>query len=56
MKFLDGSPVDPEYLKAVSRMISDACAAEEEFGLDELEAFAEEQIKCKNAQTTEEMS
>ena len=43
MKFLDGTPVDPGYEKAISSLVSGAAAAIEEFGEDELERFASEQ-------------
>jgi len=37
MKFLDGSPVPPEYEQAVSRLVSDACDAEETLGIETLD-------------------
>jgi hypothetical protein len=39
MKMLDGSQPSDEYLEQISRMVSNACVAEEVFGLDELELF-----------------
>lgn len=42
VKFIDGSPVPPAYLTAVSTMIDDAVQAEDVFGLDVLEQFAAE--------------
>lgn len=40
-RFIDGTPVDPQYAKAIAVAVSGACAAEEIVPLDELEAFAE---------------
>jgi hypothetical protein len=50
VKFMDGSPVPQDYERAVQQMISDACDAEEMFGLDELEDHFElEQIESSPA-------
>lgn len=35
MKILDGSPVCEDYLQEVSRLIDEACEAEEQIDLDE---------------------
>lgn len=40
-KFLDGSPVPPEYQAAVTAMIENACEAQDRLTLDELEAAAD---------------
>ena len=40
MKFIDGTPVSKEYIETITKMISDACMAEELFELEELELFA----------------
>jgi hypothetical protein len=42
-KFIDGTPVTEEYKAALKKMMNDACDAEDEFDLDELERFASEQ-------------
>jgi len=42
-KFLDGTPVTPEYEAALGQLISGALEAEEHFSLDELEEFAEKE-------------
>lgn len=42
-RFLDGTPVDPAYQKAVASLISGACQAEEMLDLDELEQYADSQ-------------
>jgi len=44
-KFIDGTPVTEEYKTVLKKMMDDACDAEDEFSLDELEQFAAGQPK-----------
>lgn len=37
MNYMDGTPVEPAYERAISKLVADACAAEELLGPDELE-------------------
>jgi len=46
-KFIDGTPVPEEYQKKVTEALNDACEAEEEFDIDELERHAENQKEHK---------
>lgn len=40
MKFIDGKLVDPGYAIEIASMVNGAAAAEEYFGVDQLEAFS----------------
>jgi hypothetical protein len=40
MKYLDGTPVEPDYEAAIASLVSSAAAAEQRVELDELEAHA----------------
>ena len=56
-KFIDGTPIPEGYQKAVTKLMSDACDAEEEFDIDELERHAEklkkeEAIRAAELKTT----
>lgn len=42
-RFLDGTIPTPEYLRAVGSLVSAACAAEEQFPIDELEETTRKQ-------------
>lgn len=41
-KFIDGTPVPPEYLARLTALITAACEAEEIYGIGECEFYAEE--------------
>lgn len=45
MKYLDGTPVEPDYAAALAELVSSACAAEERFELDDLEAHAKQYLR-----------
>ena len=40
-RFIDGTPIPEGYQQAVTKLMNDACDAEEMFDLDELERHAE---------------
>jgi len=40
-KFIDGTPIPEGYQQAVTKLMNDACDAEEAFDIDELERHAE---------------
>ena len=54
MKYIDGPPVEQDYLEAVSRLVSMACVAQDALSLDELEGSVVKPFAMFTSQELEE--